>query len=166
MPNWCEGTLKIRGSKENIIRFAKECITGTNGWKIKSFDLKNGGYELGKNDDFNVEIDDYELYIHNTMDTHIEGTRRMFIQQENISWYWNEVKDEVVSVDVQQAWGIDVDNLVNLSKKYNLDFKIYAFEAGMQFNQDVEVIKGEVIKNQEITFDDYQWECINPNLGG
>ena len=27
MPNWCEGTLKIRGEKENILSFIKE---GTN----------------------------------------------------------------------------------------------------------------------------------------
>ena len=24
MPNWCEGKLKIRGKKENILRFIKE----------------------------------------------------------------------------------------------------------------------------------------------
>lgn len=26
--------------------------------------------------------------------------------------------------------------------------------------------KGEIIKNVEIEFDDYMWECINPNMGG
>ena len=33
----------------------------------------------------------------------------------------------------------------------------------MEFNQDVEIYKGEIIKNVEIEFDDYMWECINPN---
>ncbi len=36
----------------------------------------------------------------------------------------------------------------------------------MEFNQDVEIYKGEIIKNVEIEFDDYMWECITPNMGG
>lgn len=36
----------------------------------------------------------------------------------------------------------------------------------MEFNQDVEIYKGEIIKNVEIEFDDYMWEFINPNMGG
>ncbi len=36
----------------------------------------------------------------------------------------------------------------------------------MEFNQDVEIYKGEIIKGVEIEFDDYMWECINPNIGG
>ena len=27
-------------------------------------------------------------------------------------------------------------------------------------------IKGKVIKNNEIKFDDYTWECTNPEIGG
>ncbi|MGR5995465.1 hypothetical protein ACT7C9_25025 [Bacillus cereus] len=56
--------------------------------------------------------------------------------------------------------------LATLSKEYNVDIKIYAFEKGMEFNQDVEIHKGEIIKNVEIEFDNYMWECINPNMGG
>lgn len=59
-----------------------------------------------------------------------------------------------------------MDALTEISKKYNLDFKIYAYERGMQFNIDFEVHKGEVIKCNEIQFDDYIWECTNPNIGG
>ena len=46
------------------------------------------------------------------------------------------------------------------------DIKIYAFEAGMEFNQDIEIIKGKIIKDKEIKFENYQWECIEPNIGG
>lgn len=49
---------------------------------------------------------------------------------------------------------------------YDIDIKIYAFEAGMEFNQDIEIIKGKIIKDDEIKFENYQWECIEPNLGG
>lgn len=62
--------------------------------------------------------------------------------------------------------GIDAEKLAEVSKKYEIDLKIYAFECGMEFNQDVEIINGEIIKNDEIKFDDYRWECINPTKGG
>ena len=35
-----------------------------------------------------------------------------------------------------------------------------------EFNIDFEVHKGKVIKNNEIKFDDYVWECTNPEIGG
>ena len=44
--------------------------------------------------------------------------------------------------------------------------KIYGFEKGMQFNRDVEIVDGEILKDEEINFDDYNWECICPNMGG
>ena len=69
-------------------------------------------------------------------------------------------------MDFQSAWGIDTDSLREISKKYNIDFKIYAFECGMEFNQDIEIIKGKTIKDDEIKFNDYLWECICPDKGG
>lgn len=44
--------------------------------------------------------------------------------------------------------------------------KIHAFEQGMEFNQVIEIIDGEVIHDYEIHFTDYQWECVCPKLGG
>lgn len=34
MPNWAEGTLKIRGKKENVIRFLKEGIIASPNFKM------------------------------------------------------------------------------------------------------------------------------------
>lgn len=166
MPNWAEGVLKIRGKKEDIIRFAKECIVGVNGWKIQSVDTESSTYELGKNEGFNVDLNESRLIIKNTIDTHIEGTWRMFILDREIEWWFNEKEVQTFTINVQQAWEIDAKNLQDLSKKYDLDFKIYAFECGHQFNQEIEIIKGEITINREIVFDDYVWECINPTLGG
>lgn len=56
--------------------------------------------------------------------------------------------------------------MVNISKKYNVDLKIYAFEKGMEFNRDIEIHKGRIIKDNKIEFKDYEWECINPLIGG
>jgi hypothetical protein len=54
----------------------------------------------------------------------------------------------------------------DLSLKYNIDFRIYGFESGFKFNQDIEIIKGVIIKNKTIKFDNYNWECICPDKGG
>ena len=43
---------------------------------------------------------------------------------------------------------------------------IHAFERGMQFNQIIEIIDGKITKDEEVEFDDYDWDCICPNLGG
>lgn len=69
-------------------------------------------------------------------------------------------------IDFKAAWGIDAETLRVVSEKFNIDFKIYAFECGMEFNQDIEIIKGKIIKDKQIKFNDYTWECINPTIGG
>ena len=68
--------------------------------------------------------------------------------------------------DFESAWNIDTDCLRIISNLYDIDFKIYAFEGGMQFNKDIEIIKGKIIKDEEIRFNNYIWECIDPELGG
>lgn len=164
MPNWCEGKLKIRGKKEDILKFFKD------GTSLIDYNENYETIEIIPN----VEIDD-ELHIENLNKTktslkslYIKGTRRHFLKPdfEYISTYNIEKKEPIVVMGFKAAWGIEVKTLSQISKKYNIDFKIYAFEMGMQFNQDIEIIKGQIIKNEEITFDDYAWECIDPIMGG
>ena len=66
----------------------------------------------------------------------------------------------------ESAWDIPKQKLMDISDKHSLDFKIFAYERGMEFNVDFEVSKGEIMKNDEITYDDYEWECPEPNIGG
>lgn len=81
-------------------------------------------------------------------------------------FYGDEDRKQIALFDFVQAWHIKVEELVNTSKKYNIDFKIYGFERFGEFNQDVEIINGVVIKDEIIKFNNYRWECTNPNLGG
>ena len=154
MANWICGDLKIRGTKENIKKFLIEGLIST-GSKIKP--------EITCDDKWKFSIKS------NTDSFYIKGTRRSFIEKEEIYTYindWEDDEERVIVLEYKSAWGIDVVGLVNLSKEFNIDFKILGFELGMEFNQDVEIVKGEVIKNEEITFDDYEWECIRPHIGG
>ena len=154
MPNWICGDLKVRGTKENIKKFLIEGLIST-GSKIRP--------EIIRDDTWKFSIRS------NTDFFYIKDTRRSFIEKEEIHTYindWEDDEERVIVLEYKSAWGIDVVGLVNLSKEFNIDFKILGFELGMEFNQDVEIIKCEVIKNEEITFDDYEWECIRPHIGG
>lgn len=154
MPNWICGDLKVRGTKENIKKFLIEGLIST-GSKIRPEIIRDDTWK------FSIRA--------NTDSFYIKDTRRSFIEKEEIHTYindWEDDEERVIVLEYKSAWGIDVVGLVNLSKEFNIDFKILGFELGMEFNQDVEIIKGEVIKNEEITFDDYEWECIRPHIGG
>ena len=53
-----------------------------------------------------------------------------------------------------------------LKKDYEIDFRFYGFERGMEFNQEVIIENGELKADNEIIYDDYFWECPCPNMGG
>lgn len=164
MPNWCKGNLKVRGKKENIIKFLKDGTSLLDGlWEPKHIVPE-------------VKINDYdEIEIENIDKTkginclYIKGTRRHFIDpiEDEIYIYDTDKEEQIICLEnFKAAWGIDADALRVISARYDIDFKIYAFECGMEFNQDIEIIKGKIIKDEEIKFDNYQWECIEPEIGG
>lgn len=159
MPNWCCGILKIRGIKQDVVNFL------TNG-------LITINYEENNVKKFKFYIDKYgNITYTSSKDLSclcIEGIRRGFVYPDDCSCnYYNEEKDEViVCLDAKFAWTIYTEQLLKISKKYNIDLKIYAFERGMEFNLDIEVSKGKVIKSEVVKFDNYMWDCIDPLSGG
>lgn len=164
MPNWCEGNLKIRGKKENIIKFLTEGTSLLDG----SWEPKEIKPEIEVNDCDEIEIKNIDK-VKGIDFLYIKGTRRHFIDPiENEIYIHNtDEKEAVICLEnFKAAWGIDTEALRVISKRYTIDFKIYAFESGMEFNQDIEIIKGKIVKDEEIKFKDYVWECIEPNIGG
>lgn len=153
MPNWCVGYLRIKGDYEDIVTFLE-----------KDLDLPTGGNEedirVSRYDDdsgIELEIKHYGA--------HIRGTRRGFIDPVYRDFY-RTVPFTVIALEARFAWEIDVEGLRHISKERRLNFRIYAFEQGVQFNRDIEILEGRVTKNETITFDDYDWECISPYAGG
>lgn len=149
MPNWCEGTLKVRGKEKDLKRFVLE------GLRPVSF---FGEYQEKLQFDGSM--------IESKIDCHIENTRRGFV--ENLYEWFDKEDDEIdiICLETRFAWGIEASKLLETCKKYNVDMRIYAFEQGMEFNQNIEIINGQIIKDEEIKFGDYRWECICPNMGG
>lgn len=162
MPNWCEGKLKIRGKKEDILKFIKEGTQFVK-YSIRENELIEPKIEIG--DELEFKNIDFEKCI-NTL--YIKGTTRHFLKPDTYNMIREtDIENEIIVVlDFKAAWGIDSGALRTISKRYNIDFKICAFERGMEFNQDIEITKGQIIKDDEIKFDDYVWECIDPTLGG
>lgn len=169
MPNWIEGTLKIRGTKENIEYFIKNGID-YNDYKydLGNSDLKNGYLKTVAvpRVDCDIVSDKYDLSVKNVRDLHIKETRRMFINSDKIEGYWRDLDKEIIVIDIQQAWNFDNIELEKLSSKYNVDFYLFGTEKGMEFCQEVEVVDGKTTKNDCIEFDDFEWECPDPRLGG
>jgi hypothetical protein len=149
MPNWCKGTLKVRGEKSNLEKFVFEGLQPVGFFGEAKEPLKED--EWGN------------VYTKGTC--WIEGTHRGFV--EGLDLDLSDIEyGGVIHLDAKFAWGVDVEGLQKLCQKYNVDIRMYAFERGMHFNQEVEIINGEITMDNEITFDDYDWECPCPCLGG
>ena len=162
MPNWCEGYLKIRGKKEDIVNFVENEIRLV---KLKSIISEPEYLEI------KMIKDSYEYRFEHKNSfkeyLRLKNARRFFVESEEISFYYHE--DEVchLTLEIKQACYIDVQEiLVEHSKKYHVDFNIYASESGMEFEQYITVINGELVKNEEREYTDFQFEAINPELGG
>ena len=151
MPNWSKGCLKVRGKAANVKKFVLEGLQPVDffGNALPKLELS----DLGE-----VDTD---------KDCWIEGTTRGFV--ENLYVDFSFVEDDetfTATLDAKFAWAADAEELSALCKKYSVDMKLYAFEKGMGFNQDILIVKGEIINNLTINFEDYNWECICPTVGG
>ena len=186
MPNWATGTLKIRGTRENILKFCKErmnelaCSTGSVEWKLNLADAEHNSGDL-----IATVFNDPSLCIW------LKDSRRNFVDMDTaVPYYWDVnreknvyettfgfykmgEKDYCIVFPFQAAWGVDEDYYADLSKKYPLIFKIYTVEQGMGFFSEFEAKGGEVkmlASGPSVASGDsyglFVWECPFPFLGG
>ena len=110
MPNWSEGVLKIRGTKEQIENFIRNGIA----YEDYKFNLgtdkqgNRGLIETSVPRDCPIEIGEDEITVKNTIDLYIKDTRRMFINSKDIYTYYRNSKEEnkfIIYIDVRQATG-------------------------------------------------------------
>lgn len=148
MPNWAKGSLKLRGKSENIASALKEMLLSN----TVTLEVEYNG----------------DLLIFNSKDPYfyINGTRRAFINQKQIE-VWLEEEFCTVELDnFEQAWSAIPENYQEISSKFDVDIKIFTFECGMEFTQEIEISKCKIIKIVCNEYDDYQWEVPFSNLGG
>lgn len=128
MPNWVEGKLKIRGKPEDIKRWVEECLhCYTTNW------LGDGAHtELVEGAvRFEHDPDSEEMYLYVDKSAHIEGTRRNFVEKGEYVDLCEEGKKSILIVSMKAAWNIEEQPYIEMSKKYNLDFRVYGYEMGI-----------------------------------
>lgn len=162
MPNWCEGTIKMRGKRDNILYFFRKGIN------VYGFD--GGNYVVQDREKWYNELDSFEIHIKE--DAYIEGTRRAFIKAQDVYL----IGEDIVTVcfDAMQAWEYKPEEFLKIAKDYKLSIKGYGIECGMQFCQEFEIVTSDkdgisetrITIDNHIKYDDWEWECPFPFMGG
>lgn len=100
---------------------------------------------------------------------YLKNTRRFFVESEELLFYHDGNDDDICNITlwIKQAWNIDIQKLlVEHSKKYSVDFNVFASESGMEFEQYITIVDGKLLKDEVREYDDFGFEAINPDLGG
>ena len=148
MPNWAEGTIKLRGRSENIKSALKDML-----FKLNDVSYEDNGESL-------------VIESIGSSSIRINKSRRAFIKCERIELYFEDAFEIIEIQNFSQAWAAIPDNFVELSKNHDVDIKIFTFEKGFEFTQEIEISKGEIVKDVCYEYVDYQWEVPFNNLGG
>lgn len=156
MPNWCEGFLKVRGTIPQLKKFI---IEGFQLVDIFGNELEN--LSIDCNDDTSLEVSG----INETL--WLKGTHRNFCKFDDIGIYSDSPEtSEVLILYLQAAWCIETEPLLNVCKKFEVDMKIQGFESGMQFSQIIEIVDGKILQDEIIHYDNWDWDCPCPLMGG
>lgn len=146
MPNWCEGVMKLRGAKDDILRFLEEGFEPS---------YKNSAIEI---DEFGEEVNIINV-------NYIENTQRAFVDEQTV--YIPEKEDPVVlNLKVRQAWDFSVGDFMAISEKYNLDIRLFGWERGMEFSREILIVDKNIIKDRTYRYSDWEWEVPFSDLGG
>ena len=162
MPNWCEGMLKIRGKQEDVFNLLADNLQV---WK--TIIIKEPKLDMREEIDKEAIVVDKEgesIWVKKT--AYIKGTRRNFVEPNNINVWKGKDGNACIAVEFKAAWDVESEPYIKLSKAYNVDIKIEAFERGMEFSRYILIENGNLKEDKETKYDDYVWECVMPNLGG
>ena len=174
MPNWCEGSLKLKGKYDDILRFWEE---GVNAYSYSVDRNNERGTDLIPKEEW-YEIEEYEEstiianHIPPSCWIYIEGTKRAFVDDSFCSY--TILKDSsgkaIMAIPFRQAWTIRQQDWMDIAKKYHLEIKIYAIESGAGFYCSFHVLSdGAILENnfcQTEKYEDFVWNCPFPWMGG
>ena len=176
MPNWCSGNIRFRGKMDDILKLLRE--------KIR-YCYYDGETRNTITKPVNIDYNDFEITISAPDNvsgswSYISGTHRNFMNLWTGSEYTSEAiyipeddtgneKSIVVFNNFSAAWAIEPEPYVEMSKKYNVDIRILGWERGIGFDQEIEIVDGNLIRNQTNEYKDYadfMWRSTLPYIGG
>lgn len=162
MPNWCEGILKIRGNHENVFNLLVENLQV---WTtIFPRELHLDVYDELDTEAIKIDAEYNEIIL--KKEAHIKGTYRNFATSDYINVCKRKDGSSCVAVEFKAAWDVEPEPYIELSKNYNVDIKVEAFERGLEFSRYILIKDGRLEENKKIEYEDYIWDCVMPLLGG
>ena len=161
MPNWIEGTMKLRGKRKDIKRFLDNEIAPSSSY----------GKTNALEDQVKCDFDDSYFEYTFSGEPHIKGTRRAFITGD---YLYMEEDEGTVCVNIKQAWSFsaspddhELDTWRDNAHEYNIDIRLYGIECGVGFCQEIIARKdSDHVINNVIEYEDWDWECPFPEMGG
>lgn len=177
MPNWCEGNIRFRGNIDDVIKLLSENIlvcrfsdeTDENG-RITTLTSKP---IVDVTKDSEGDVEEIALSTNNSKSWfYINGTHRNFIDEDGCSvdtcdvFKLDDGQYIIIFSGFKAAWSIESAPYVEMSEKYNVDIHIFGWERGMEFDQEIEIINGNLIKDKVSNGKNWLWEASMPYLGG
>ena len=151
MPNWIEGTMKIRGKENDIAAFIVNAIESVCETNDPNFD------------DVEFSLKDF---------AYVKGSRRAFVK-DGCTVFINPLskKLQTIAIPIRQAWSFtpyegSESRWINLAKEYSVDIRLQGFECGIEFYQDFAVCNGKITIDEVKKYDDWLWDCPMPMMGG
>ena len=170
MPNWCEGNIRLRGTKKNIIDFITNEIVCT------KYDEETDDYieekPLIEKDVIANNVCSINLAVPSDCSGgfYFRNTYRNFIfsSETEICFPDSEDDEEIVVCidDFNAAWSLKDAGWIEHAMKYNIDIRIFGFEHGMEFSQILTISREGEADCKTTEYSDWFWDCPFPNLGG
>lgn len=155
MPNWCKGTLKVRGEYDNLKAFLENALD-----ECRYYGEPPEGPLLEV-----AETPEYaDITLHRM--AHLKDTSRGFVEGDTEVFIDRKPGSQIVLLEAKFAWDIKTEELQWLSREYGVDLKITAFERGAQFERDIEIVQGFISLDSVKEYQDYEWMCPCPTMGG
>lgn len=154
MPNWCRGTLKVRGEYDKIQAFLSNALD-----ECRYYGEPPEGPLLEV-----AETPEYaDIALHRM--ARLKDTSRGFVE-DTYFLLQKKAGKQIIFLEARFAWDIKTEELQWLSQEYGVDLKITAFERGAQFERDIEIVQGFISLDSVKEYQDYEWMCPCPTMGG
>lgn len=156
MLHWMEGTMKLRGEQEDIKRFFLEGLE-----PYDTTDEKKCVLDSSTKNSLHIEL---------VGQPYIIGTKKGYITDKNICM---NSKEGVCCVNIKHSNVFVVPGFqssreiwLKISNDYNVDIRLFGIRSDLQICQKVIVSRNRRMVANIIEYEDWDWECPFPKMGG
>lgn len=139
MANWAEGEIGLRGAVQSIREFL-----------LNAFEFN--GAECLKVTNTEIEISNMTFVLREFERSVI---KRDIIKVNLKEELCDEEGKVAIFFPIACAWSLNLNDLITLSKRYNLNVWIQVFEKEVGFREEACVVAGEIVYYDHISWDSY-----------